>query len=799
MSFLKTLLLIAICSIHGYCQVSFSGQVTDLKKGQPVPFAHVILDKTSWGTQTDENGNFEIKGIKEGNYNATISSIGFTKKSIKLNLNTSHFNYKIELAEDASELDEIYVTAKSTETKIETKGFAVNAIETKDIKFQSVQAMDLLDQSAGVRIRQSGGQGSRVVYNINGLSGSSIRIFIDGVPIENFGPSFSLSSLPTNLIERIEVYKGVVPAELATDALGGAINIILNEEAKNMMNVAYSVGSFNTHNASLNTSLRNKKTGITLNASGFYNYSDNNYDVWGNQIYITNKFGKIDYITAERFHDSYQSYGSKIDLGVSDKKWADKAYVGMVVSDLDKDVQHGATMESVYAYRRAYQSTRMFNATYKKDGFLFKNLDISLFGSKSNLKRKVVDTVAYITNWYGELSDFNEDGKWEEWSSGAEAGVPTLNEDIESTISLKASGIYNFNAGNRLVFNFLRTGFQRKPDDPLKPLAERELIDTRYLTKDVYGLAIENSFFTDKLKSSLFYKFYNQNVSLKDAVRASRGGAVTAYEYDKTTTKNGYGLAVSFQLIRKLQIMTSLENAIRLPTGQEVFGNTAENINPSYQLNPESSQNLNVGLNIGPFRTSGHTFKLMSNVFFRDTKGMIRQAVANQQDETFSFENQDAVLSRGVDSELNYSYIEKLFLKLGVSLFNARFNKQFDANGSQYIYFGDRLRNEPYFTLNNNTRYNLNDLILKGSRVSIYHNLSYVHQFFRDWESLGSAGKDIIPTQLVNDLGFAFTLPNNKITISFDAKNIFNEQVFDNYALQKAGRAFYTKLNYNIF
>ncbi|MCR9064426.1 MAG: TonB-dependent receptor plug domain-containing protein [Cytophagales bacterium] len=784
-------------ALTSFAQMYISGKVLSGK--QPVPFAHVVLENTTYGTQTDEKGFFKLDGLSAGHYVLQASSIGFTKNSFSVRVTKSISDFTIELIEDVSQLDEVLVSAQSTETKIETKGFAVNAIETKDIKFQSVQTIDLLDQSAGVRIRQSGGQGSRVEYNINGLSGNSIRIFIDGIPIQNYGPSFSLSSLPTNLIERIEVYKGVVPAELATDALGGAINIILTEAAQNRMNFSYSFGSFNTHNTNLNTTLRHQKTGITLNLNGFYNYSDNDYRVWGNQIYLTDKLGKIKYVTARRFHDSYQSYGSKIDLGVTNKKWADKAYLGMVLSDLDKDIQHGATMETVYAYRRAFQSTKMLNATYQKDNFLLKNFNVSAFASKSILKRNVVDTVAYITNWYGELSDFNEDGEWETWSSGAEAGIPTLNEDIENTTTVKITGTYNFNEHNRLVFNFLKNDFQRKPDDPLRPATERELIDTRYLTKDVYGVALENGFLKNKLKSSLFYKYYRQNVKLKDAVRGFRGGSVTAYEYDKLSTNNGFGLAISYQITPMLQLMTSAENAIRLPTGQEVFGNSAENINPSYELDPESSHNLNLGLNIGPWRRNGHVLKLISNVFFRDTKGMIRQAVANQQDETFSFENQDAVLSRGVDTELNYSFQEKAFVKLGVSVFNARFNKQFDANGSEYIYYGDRLRNEPFFTLNNNTRYNFKNFLGSGSRLSLYHNLSYVHQFFRDWESLGSAGKDIIPTQLVNDLGLMYTVPNQKFTVSLDAKNIFNEQVFDNFALQKAGRAFYIKLNYNIF
>ena len=134
-----------------------------------------------------------------------------------------------------------------------------------------------------------------------------------------------------------------------------------------------------------------------------------------------------------------------------------------------------------------------------------------------------------------------------------------------------------------------------------------------------------------------------------------------------------------------------------------------------------------------------------------------------------------------------------------VSLFNARYNLQYDKNGKEYVYYRDRLRNAPYFTMNCNAEYVLPDVFRKNSRLSFVYNFGYVHEFFKNWESLGGAGKAIIPTQHVHDLGLVYTFPENKITWSFNVKNIFDEQIFDNWALQKPGRAFYGKISYRIF
>src|SRR5690606_7602914 len=96
-------------------------------------------------------------------------------------------------------------------------------------------------------------------------------------------------------------------------------------------------------------------------------------------------------------------------------------------------------------------------------------------------------------------------------------------------------------------------------------------------------------------------------------------------------------------------------------------------------------------------------------------------------------------------------------------------------------------------------RINLKNVIQKKSLLALYYNMGYVHEFFRDWEGVGRNNKPIIPTQIVHDLGIAYTLSNQKITFSFDAKNMFDRQVFDNWALQKPGRAFYGKITYKIF
>jgi outer membrane cobalamin receptor len=139
------------------------------------------------------------------------------------------------------------------------------------LQSRNLNVNQVLNQTTGVRIRETGGLGSDFVFSLSGFTGNQVRFFVDGLPTEVLGSAYSINSVPVNNVERIEVYKGVVPVHLGSDVLGGAVNIVTNTAAKNFLDVSYGYGSFNTHQTSVVGRYAFKK-GILLNASAFYNY-----------------------------------------------------------------------------------------------------------------------------------------------------------------------------------------------------------------------------------------------------------------------------------------------------------------------------------------------------------------------------------------------------------------------------------------------------------------------------------------------------------------------------------------------
>ena len=132
-------------------------------------------------------------------------------------------------------LKDVTVNGKTMGKQLEQGAFSVSAIEIAPNLNKMVTLNDLVDRTAGVKVRREGGAGSDFDLTINGMSGNSIRYFIDGVPLETKGTGLSLDNVPLNTVERVELYKGVVPSYLGADALGGAVNIVTRKKDKTFL------------------------------------------------------------------------------------------------------------------------------------------------------------------------------------------------------------------------------------------------------------------------------------------------------------------------------------------------------------------------------------------------------------------------------------------------------------------------------------------------------------------------------------------------------------------------------------
>ncbi len=775
------------------------GKVYSEETKTPVAYASLYIGNGgTYATMTDDNGEYTLT-VPSGNHILTCSSLGFEEWSAEFTINQGDTkSIIIELSNSNIDIDDVNIEGKSNTQLRQEQGYAVNNITTTQTAARTFTTEELLNRSAGVKIRQSGGMGSEAEYIINGLSGSSVKVYINGVPIRSYGHSFSVSNLPPSTIDRIEVYKGVIPSYLADDALGGAINIITKRGGESSLSSSYSYGSLNTHNFDINGQYTDKESGFFAGGTAFYNSSDNSYKVWGDAVFVTNpETGRVEHITAERFNDKYKTIGANTNIGYTNLSWADDVRLNLNISNIDKGVQTGATMETVYGKRRSEQESYVLNLSYSKSDIL-PRLDVRSDFSYSYTDRTIIDTTNVKYDWTGKPVT-NINGEIVHWATSGEGGTATLAASLENNFNNRTTIKYAIDREDKHTISLSGSlyKFTRDIDDPMLSILAQSLTDTRYINKYALSVSYDTKFFNDRLSLSLFYKYFYQDLALTDPV-ADNTGKLVPETIETDMDGNGYGTALSYKLTSTLRLNLSAEKALRLPSITEMIGNTSDNVMPNYYIRPENSININFGATVKPIELGLHNLGGGFNIFYRDVTDMIQRAEIDTGDETYNFENIGKILSKGVDFEMRYIYNDKLTITGTVSYADTRFNLQFDANGAEYLWYQDRLRNLPYLTSNGGFTYRIDNLFQRGSKFMLIYHINYTHEFFKNWESLGVAGKATIPSQLSHDVGVVYNFPSDKVSISIDGKNIFNEQLFDNYALQKPGRLIFAKINFKI-
>ncbi|MBB3699590.1 TonB-dependent receptor plug domain-containing protein [Flammeovirga yaeyamensis] len=785
------------------------GQVMNKVSKEEVPFALIQLIGETKGVVTDIQGKFKLTNVPS-NAQVKISCTGYLEQIIDVPSNQTT-PIKVFLEEDLVSLDEVVVKGETKAQEIEKSGFAVASIDTKDLQMQSLEINEILDQTAGLRVRRDGGLGSSTQININGLSGNAVRIFIDGMPMESYGSSYSINSIPVSLIERIDVYKGVVPIELGNDALGGAINIITKDATKqglegSSLNVAYSYGSFNTHRADINGSFRDK-SGKTVRLSAFYNHSDNDYEVWSDDIkikdyreFLPDGSRNPDFLSViktgervKRFNDAYSSYGAKIDVGVTNKKWADQLFFSVNASEDYKESQHGARMLTPYGERYSRGWTIAPSVNYQKRDFLVKGLDINSNVQYAISQRATVDTTTNRYDWYGNLIP----------PVGGVTPLPgegnnsTLNQDHNKNLIVRLSGVYSFNDQHQIGFNYSFNQYNRSSDDPMAERERRDFNTANIVNKQITGFTYQNSLFDDKLKSSVFVKHYYNRLE-QEKIEYTNNVLDTVYNV-RPDDNWGYGATMSYEVSPRVRINASAEQAVRLVNTNEVFGNASREIYESTDLQPEKSFNVNLGSQIKLVDNSTHELSMNTNFFFRDTYDRIRSTIIEQNDQSYTmFENIGHVVSKGVELQFDYNLGGKWNFMVQGYYLDSRFMEEFNSEGVRNIHYMAREPNMPYLTFNAGAGRSFNSLFNTGDRLQVNWNFAYIHEFHFDWDVIGDQNKPIIPTQALHDINVSYTFSNKRATVSLDCKNIFDQMAFDNFGVQKPGRSIFGKLTYRI-
>lgn len=770
------IIIVIVCHLSSQAAkplYTLSGRISD-RSNEPVSFATLTLNDKKYITTADVDGRYEIK-LEKGTYSGVVTAVSYRTFEFKIDL-TKDTVFDIVMEDDAVQLQTVNVYGKTVGKQLEEGAFSVNAVEIAPNLNKMVTLNDLIDRTAGVKVRREGGAGSDFDLTINGMSGNSIRYFIDGVPLETKGTGLTLDNVPLNTVERVELYKGVVPSYLGADALGGAVNIVTRKKRQNYLDASYGIGSFHTHSGDITGQYYIPGTAIVIQPTFSVNYSTNDYlmkdvEVWSEEqdrYILTNK---------RRFHDDYFSILGQVDVGMNDVKWADKFFVGFSYNKLDKDIQTGAMQNKVYGEANRHSHSYNVSARYNKRwGQVSTRLTLSHTWDHS----ETVDTAYRKYSW---------DGTWMP-SSGNEMNnrARTIRVYKRPLTVVNAGVDYELNEHNTFAFNYM---LNRRGNDRYDEIDKNFEPSNDVVTKHILALTYSQSFFNRKWQTSYFVKDYINALSIKQADDIVITGSD---KIDKNNVKSYWGAGVGsrYSVCEPLSVKGSYEHSVRLPLSRELLGN-GTTVYPNLALSPETSNNYNLGIFGTYYFDDVNQLSYEANGFIRHVQNYIR-ATVSEREGMMQYINEPAIDIKGFDVEISYIWNSTFQFTANASWSDARDLKKFKTDGNLSATYKNRVPNRPWLFGNLDASYALRNLILKTDRLRIGAEYQYIHWYYLNWEAFGAASsKARIPTQNITNVSLSYSWHDDRYNVSLECSNLFDRLAYDNYMLQKPGRSFGAK------
>lgn len=187
------------------------------------------------------------------------------------------------------ELAGITVEAKRPDWESKLSPGTVTVIRPEEYKGEQKDLPDLLKMVPGVHVREVNGKGQYTVVTVRGSTAAQVGVFVDGV-MTNLGgdAAVDISTIPVKNVERIEVYRGYIPARFGGTFIGGVINVVTKKPTKANISAELGKASFGGKSASLEvvSPLASGSLLVGLNyeaAKGDFPYHNYSYDDPKNQ------------------------------------------------------------------------------------------------------------------------------------------------------------------------------------------------------------------------------------------------------------------------------------------------------------------------------------------------------------------------------------------------------------------------------------------------------------------------------------------------------------------------------------
>lgn len=771
---LRLALLCLLCTLTISAQKAIVyGQITDDKTGEPIAGAGVSIAKDGKGTVADANGRYTLNIQGRQQVRLNFQYLGYKTESREIALRDSVCcNIRLKPADNV--LDEVTVTTRSEMRKLRESAMPISVIGQRQLQGTASNINDVLARTVGVTVRNTGGMGSASRISVRGLEGKRMGMYIDETPMSQLSNFVALNDIPTNMIERIEVYKGIVPYKFGGSALGGAVNVVTKEYPPIYLDFSYEIGSFNTHQVSSVLKRTDRKSGLQFGVGGVVSYAKNNY-----KMTLANLDGRI----VERDHDRF----NKIMGGMSVKAtqwWFDEMKWELIFMKTRQEIQ-GIDLNVREAYNH---STNYVTAlTLKRNNFFLDGLDFDFNAGYIIGKYGLCDKAEHRYDWDGKVlppvSSFGG-----EQNNFASDGNNRSNE-----LTAKLNMGYTIDMHHALNLNIYADHNSLHPNDSLmdKSLGFRANFPSKMKTLTV-GLSYDLTLFDGRFQNAF---------TLKEFLFSSHSRSIDIYSVKEPqpvkTSKNyiGFSNAMRYKFTNDLMLKASFNSEVRIPTSEELIGN-GYSILASPALKPERTSGVNLGLLYRHIKADGGLIEVELNGFYNQLEDMIR-FTPDMIPTMARYRNFGSVRTKGVELEAKGDICPLLYLYANGTYQDLRdVRKTIPGTEVENPTRNKRIPNVPYLLANFGAELHKENLFGgSGQNTRLLFDASYIHQYFYDFE-VSKYQERKIPTSMTMDAALEHSFCNDRWTITFKVKNLTDRRIVSELNRPLPGRYIGIKVRY---